>query len=176
MNRTRLISLLIAALALSLLVPPAATADDAPPERTPSGFYDASVIEKSGKGAVKPGAQPMQVDDGGGGGTCFAKQLERSEGVWPYARRLYNYTDWCGRAGLITYRSTSAWTHHDFMCWNTGGPYVTRTAGGAGWTLVQVQVSVNVACHTPWWFDAHDTLMMRVNYYPNGYYQTVAWD
>ena len=42
-----------------------------------------------------------------------------------------------------------------------------------GW--VQVQAWVDVACHSPWWFDWHDSLMMRVNYYPNGVYETVAY-
>jgi hypothetical protein len=62
------------------------------------------------------------------------------------------------------------------LCWNSGGPYQARTYGGVGWSVVQVQTWVDVACHSPWWFDWNDTLMMRVNYYPNGYYATVAWD
>lgn len=49
------------------------------------------------------------------------------------------------------------------------GPY--RTAGGAGWSLVQVQASVDVACR----FDWHDTLMTRLNY-PNGVYETAAYN
>jgi hypothetical protein len=50
---------------------------------------------------------------------------------------------------------------HDFMCWNTGGPYLARTAGGAGWSFVEAQSSVDVLSHSPFWFDWHDTLMCR---------------
>jgi hypothetical protein len=115
--------------------------------------------------------------EGGGGGTCWGKQLERSEGWFPYGRRLYLYTIWCGSGGTITYRSSSAWTSHDFSCWTTNGPYVAKTYGGAGWGMVEVQAWAEVACHSPtYWLTWHDTLMMRVRYYPNGWYQTVAWD
>jgi hypothetical protein len=41
--------------------------------------------------------------------------------------------------------------------------------------FVQVQSSVDVACHSRFWFDWHDTLMMGVNYYPNGVYATMAY-
>lgn len=174
MNSTRLISLL-AAVAASLALAPTASAEETTQPPPPPEFYSDSTIETSGTGTIKSGPQRMQPE-GGGGGICYGVQLERADGGWPYRRRLYNYTVWCGSGGYITYRSTSAWTSHDFMCWNTGGPYVNRAAGGAGWTYVQVQVSVNVACHSPWWFNWHDTLMMRVNYNPYGGYHTVAWD
>ena len=173
MNAKHFISVGIAAVVAGLAFAPAAAAETPPEGTTPPGFYEDSTIETTGTGKSLP--QRMQAE-GGGGGICYGKTLTRSEGAWPYGRRLHNYTVWCGSGGIITYRSTSAWTHHDFLCWNSGGPYVNRTAGGAGWTYVQVQVTVNVACHTPWWFDAHDTLMMRVNYYPWGGYHTVAWD
>jgi hypothetical protein len=174
MNRNHLISLLTAAVAASLALAPTASAEEAQPPPPPE-FHADSTIETTGAGAIKPGPQRMQAE-GAAGGICYGKQLTRSEGGWPYGRRLYNYTVWCASGGRITYRSTAAWTSHDFLCWNDGGPYVARTAGGVGWSYVQVQVWVNVACHSPWWFDWHDTLMMRVNYYPNGVYHTVAWD
>jgi hypothetical protein len=65
-------------------------------------------------------------------------------------------------------------TAHDFMCWNTGGPYLARTAGGAGWSFVEVQSSVDVLCHSPFLVRLARHVMMRVNYYPNGVYETVA--
>jgi hypothetical protein len=34
-----------------------------------------------------------------------------------------------------------------------------------------------VACHSPLYFVSfHDSMMIRVQYYPNGYYATVAYD
>lgn len=177
MDAKHLISLLAAAAVASLAFAPAASAEEPTPSPPPPEFYAGSTIDSTGTGTgtAKPVRERMQAE-GGGGGICYGKQLERSEGGWPYGRRLYNYTVWCASGGTITYRSTGAWTSHDFLCWNSGGPYVARTAGGAGWSYVQVQVWVNVACHSPWWFDWHDTLMMRVNYYPNGVYHTVAWN
>jgi hypothetical protein len=174
MNAKHLISVFAATVFGSLAFATAASAQEAQPPPPPE-FHAESTVDTGGTGTVKSLPDRMQAE-GGGGGICYGKTLERADGGWPYRRRLYNYTVWCGSGGRITYRSTGAWTSHDFMCWNSGGPYVARTAGGAGWTYVQVQVWVNVACHSPWWFNWHDTLMMRVNYYPWGGYQTVAWD
>jgi hypothetical protein len=171
MNRQRIISTFIAAIAALCASAPAPAA-----ETPPNLSVDrAKVLFSAGGGIAEEPVRPMQAE-GGGGGTCWGQQLERSAGWYPYGRRLYLYTVWCGSGGRITYRSSSVWTSHDFMCWNTSGPHVAKTAGGAGWTYVQVQAWVAVACHSPWWFDWHDSLMMRVNYHPNGAYATVAWD
>jgi hypothetical protein len=172
MNRQRIISTLTAVVAVLCAPAPAAAA-----ERAPNLSVDrAKALFGADGGITQPGFAPTQAE-GGGGGTCWSKQLERSEGWWPYGRRLYFYTVWCGSGGRITYRSSSAWTSHDFSCWTTNGPHVAKTYGGAGWGLVEVQAWAEVACHSPsYWPTWHDTLMMRVRYYPNGWYQTVAWD
>jgi hypothetical protein len=54
---------------------------------------------------------------------------------------------------------------------------VTRTYGGANYPLVEVQAWVPVACAAipTGWPNYNDTLMMRVQYFPNGVYRTVAW-
>jgi hypothetical protein len=162
----------VAVVVASLAFVPTASAEEQPP---PPEFNAQGVVP--GSSAASPTKLPGRMQlEGSGGGACWSKQLERSEGVYPYGRRLYNYTVWCGNGGTITYRSTAGWTSHDWLCWNQGGPYQAKTFGGAGSWVVQVQVWVDVACHSPWWFNWNDTLMMRVNYYPNGYYATVAWD
>jgi hypothetical protein len=126
-----------------------------------------------GGGAGLP--QPAQAE-GGGGGTCWGAELQRSKGWWPYRHRLFLYTVWCGSGGRITYRSSTARTAHDSICWTENGPHVAKTAGGAGYSFVEVQSWAGVACHSALYFISfHDTLMLRVRYYPNGYYQTVAW-
>jgi hypothetical protein len=110
---------------------------------------------------------------------CWSKELERSDGgSWPWVRRLFLYTVWCGRSGVITYRESAVRTHHDTFCWNVDYPRLVKTAGGAGWTFVEVQTWVEVECASiPFsWPRYHDTLMMRVRYYPWGGYETVAWD
>jgi hypothetical protein len=106
---------------------------------------------------------------------CWAISLNRSRGVYPYHRALNLYTTWCGQSWVITYRASTAWPSHDFLCRVTGGPNTTRVAGGAGWSFVDVQSSVSYGCHSPWWFDFNDTLMMRIRYHANGYYQTIAY-
>jgi hypothetical protein len=170
MNSKRLI-IVIAAAALALLVWAAPGHAAGPTPGVDRLVWIDNAVPASS------GVAPAQIpSEGGGGGACWGKELERSKGVWPYAHRLFLYTVWCGSGGLITYRASDVRTSHDFMCWNTSGPHVAKLAGGAGWTYVQVQAWVDVACHSPWWFDWHDSLMMRVNYYPNGVYQTVAWD
>jgi hypothetical protein len=119
-----------------------------------------------------------QNPDGSPLGHCWAKDLLRSDGIWPYTRRLYLYTVWCGHAGVITYRASSARTNHDWACWNNPAPpQIARTYGGAGYGVVEVQAWVTVSCHSPAvWPTFNDTLMMRVQYYPWGGYATVAWD
>lgn len=120
-------------------------------------------------------APPTQVD-GSPSGSCWGIELERSKGWWPYRHRLYLYTVWCGSAGRITYRTSTVRTAHDSICWTETGPFVQKTAGGAGYGLVEVQAWAGVACHSSLYFISfHDTLMMRVRYYPNGLYETVAW-
>lgn len=169
MKTSHLISLGIAVLAALILVPASYAVD---PE--PQPYEEAYKIDNGIREVGPRSGGPLGPDPGGGGG-CWGKELLRSKGTFPYARRLFLYTVWCGSGGLITYRASSVRTDHDVLCWNTSGPFAAKTAGGAGWTWVQVQAWVDVACHSPWWFDWHDSLMMRVNYYPNGVYQTVAW-
>lgn len=162
----------IAATAFAVLAGAAPThASESSP--TPEQLF---AVDNGVREVARPRANQIPPE-GGGGGTCWGKQLERSEGWFPYGRRLYLYTVWCGSGGTITYRSSSAWTSHDFSCWTTNGPHVAKTYGGAGWGMVEVQAWAEVACHSPsYWPTWHDTLMMRVRYYPNGWYQTVAWD
>lgn len=87
------------------------------------------------------------------------------------------YTVWCGKAGKITYRSSSNRTDHDTFCHNVSPPTMQKTAGGTGWPWVEVQVWVEVDCASipANWPHYHDTLMFRVRYWHNGLYQTVAW-
>lgn len=101
----------------------------------------------------------------------------RSRGSGPWTRRLYLYTVWCGKAGIITYRSSSVRTQHSLFCGNSSGPTLTRTFGGANWPLVEVQAWVAVSCTSipTNWPSYNDSLMMRVQYFPNGVYRTVAW-
>lgn len=120
---------------------------------------------------------PRQQVEGAPSGGCWGKELERSAGIFPYRHRLFLYTVWCGSAGTISYRSSTVRTAHDSICWTETGPFQAKTAGGAGYSLVEVQAWAGVACHSPVYFISfHDSLMMRVRYYPNGWYETVAWD
>jgi hypothetical protein len=111
------------------------------------------------------------------GSTCWARELTRSEGSGPWTRRLFMYTVWCGRSGRITYRTSTVRTHHDVFCWNSSGPTATRTFGGANFGVVEVQAWVAVSCASipTGWPNYNDTHMMRVQYFPNGYYRTVAF-
>ncbi len=178
MYTTRLISTLAALVAALAAAAPAA-AEPPPPdlsfEAAASLFSTGSSVEETTSGGKqRPGR--MQAE-GGGGGICWGKELLRSKGTWPYARRLYLYTVWCGSGGTITYRSSSVRTSHDSICWNTSGPYLTKMAGGAGFSFVEVQTWAGVACHSPLYFVSfHDSMMLRVRYYPNGGYATVAYD
>ena len=110
------------------------------------------------------------------GSSCWSKELKRSRGTWPWGRRLFLYTVWCGRAGTITYRTSSVRTAHDTFCWNPTGPQVAKTYGGATYTVVEVQAWVEVACASvpAGWPNFHDSLLMRIRYFPNGVYRTVA--
>jgi hypothetical protein len=118
---------------------------------------------------------PTQVD-GSPAGSCWSKELERSKGAWPYRHRIFLYTVWCGSAGRISYRSSTVRAAHDTICWTETGPFLAKTAGGAGYSFVEVQAWAGVACHSALYFISfHDTLMMRVRYYPNGFYETVAY-
>ena len=101
----------------------------------------------------------------------------RSEGSGPWTRRLFMYTVWCGRSGRITYRSSSVRTQHDVFCWNSSGPTATKTFGGANFGVVEVQAWVAVSCASipTGWPNYNDTHMMRVQYFPNGWYRTVAF-
>jgi hypothetical protein len=172
MNSKRFISTFVAAAAVLCSPVPAAAAD---PSNLSFDRAEALFGADGGITAPTP-VKPTQVE-GGGGGNCWSKQLDRSEGWSPYNRHLFLYTVWCGSSGTITYRSSSVWTSHDFACWTTNGPHVAKTYGGAGWSLVEVQAWAEIACHSPtYWPTWHDTLMMRVQFYPNGWYQTVAWD
>jgi hypothetical protein len=101
----------------------------------------------------------------------------RSAGSGPWGRRLFLYTVWCGKYGKITYRQSAVRTSHDTFCWNQTGPTWAKTAGGANYPLVEVQAWVEVACASipTGWPNFHDSLMMRIQYFPNGVYRRVAW-
>jgi hypothetical protein len=164
MSRQHILVTAIAAVAALAWASPSLAAGERPEDLY---AVDSGVVE-----VKRP--QTMQIP-GGGGGTCWSKQLERSQGLYPYGRRLYLYTIWCGSGGTITYRSSSVWTSHDIACWTTNGPHMAKTYGGAGWAFVEVQAWAEIACHAPsYWPTWNDTLMMRVQYFPNGWYQTVA--
>ena len=176
MYTIRLISTLAAATAALAAATPAAA--ESPPSHL--SFEDASALFSSGSSLVQTARSrtlaPMQAE-GGGGGICWGVELQRAKGTWPYVRRLFLYTIWCGSGGQITYRSSAVRTSHDSICWNTSGPHLAKTAGGANFSFVEVQAWTAVACHSPLYFVSfHDSLMMRVRYYPNGAYQTVAYD
>lgn len=176
MNKTRLISTLAALVAaLAVAAPAAAEApSDLSPEADAARFFAGGSLEETVSAQKRPGR--MQAE-GGGGGLCWGKELLRSKGTWPYTRRLYLYTVWCGSGGTITYRSSSVRTSHDSACWTESGPFIAKTGGGAGFSVVEVQAWAGVACHSPLYFVSfHDSLMLRVRYYPNGAYATVAYD
>ncbi len=177
MHTTRLISTLAALVAALAAATPAAA--EAPfalsPEADAARFYAGGSLEETASSAKeRPGR--MQAE-GSGGGICWGKELLRSKGSFPYVRRLYLYTVWCGSGNTITYRSSTVRTSHDSVCWTESGPFLAKTAGGAGYSFVEVQTWAGVACHSPIYFVSfHDSLMMRVRYYPSGGYQTVAVD
>jgi hypothetical protein len=152
MNRQRIIVLAVALVAGLSAAGTAAAADD-------------------------PVRGPQLSVEGGPSGMCWSKELERSKGWFPYRHRLFLYTVWCGSGGRITYRSSTVRTAHDAICWTESGPFLAKTAGGAGYGFVEVQGWAGVACHSSLYFISfHDSLMLRVRYYPNGVYQTVAAD
>ena len=105
---------------------------------------------------------------------CWSITTTRSRGLWPYARAVHLYTLWCSRSGSITYRESSAWPSTDFLC-SASDLWWGKVGGGAGWTFVDVQAQANFACHSPWWFDWHDSLMQRIRYHGNGWYETIAY-
>jgi hypothetical protein len=135
-----------------------------------------AALAGSGAAAAAGGIGAPTSVEGSPSGGCWSKELERSKGWFPYRHALYLYTIWCGSGGRITYRTSSVRTAHDSICWTETGPHLTKTAGGAGYSFVEVQAWAGVACHSALYFISfHDTLMLRVRYFPNGVYQTVAW-
>jgi hypothetical protein len=68
-------------------------------------------------------------------------------------------------------------TDHDLFCWSPTSPTFSKTFGGANFAVVEVQAWVQVSCASipTGWPNYHDSLMMRVQYFPNGSYRTVAW-
>ena len=176
MDTTRLISTLAALVAALAAAAPAAAKERSEPSLEQASALFATDGEAGGSGQASSRPGQMQAE-GGGGGICWGKELLRSKGTWPYVRRLYLYTIWCGSGGIITYRSSSVRTSHDTICWTESGPFLARTAGGAGSSFVEVQTWAGVACHSPVYFISfHDSMMLRVRYYPNGGYATVAYD
>jgi len=176
MNTTRLISTLAALAAALAAAAPAAAKEPSQPSLELASALFATDGEAGGSGQAARRLGPMQAE-GGGGGICWGVELLRSKGTWPYVRRLYLYTIWCGSGGIITYRSSSVRTSHDTICWTESGPFLAKTAGGAGYSFVEVQAWAGVACHSPVYFVSfHDSIMLRVRYYPNGGYATVAYD
>jgi hypothetical protein len=174
MNRQLIISTLVAAICAAILgaalAPPAFAAETKPSEYT----YDRGVVGSAkGYGKPKP-VPPTQVEPGGGGG-CWGATTTRSRGLYPYGRGLHLYTVWCSNGSVITYRTSSSWPFVDFLCGCSSGPHVAKVAGGAGWSFVDVQAWASYACHSPWWFDWNDTLVQRIRYHPNGYYETIYY-
>jgi hypothetical protein len=170
----RLVVLLVALTAGALVTAaPSYANDPLPSEAT----YDPGMTV--GKYRAKPTKPPQgvpatQVEPGGGGG-CWSTTTTRSRGLYPYNRGLHLYTVWCSNGSVITYRSSSSWPFGDFLCACSSGPHVDKVAGGAGWSFVDVQAWASYACHSPWWFDWNDTLVMRIRYHPNGYYETIYY-
>lgn len=110
---------------------------------------------------------------------CYSRETERTRGILMYTRRLYLLTSWCARNNkVIISRVSTARTHHDSWCWNQSGPFTSRTAGGVGYTFVDVQAWVEIECASvpTYWPKWHDTLMMRMRYLPNGYVQRLAYE
>ncbi|MGH3116822.1 MAG: hypothetical protein ACRDQ2_06850 [Gaiellales bacterium] len=153
--------------------PPAPPPPPPPPPPSDDGFNTPGAVPGAGAGDPHPTPGGWQYY----GSVCWGRELMRSEGSGPWGRRLYLYTVWCGRNGRITYRSSSVRTHHDFFCWNSSGPTLTRTFGGANYSVVEMQTWVAVTCASipSGWPNYNDTLMLRVQYFPNGLYRTVAW-
>jgi hypothetical protein len=106
--------------------------------------------------------------------TCWSTTTSRSRGWWPYGRTIHLYTLWCAAGGIINYRDSAAWTGQDFTC-DPRNLWAGKVGGGAGWWFVDVQAQSDFACDSPWWFDWHDTLMQRIRYHPNGWYETIAY-
>lgn len=110
----------------------------------------------------------------------FSKELKRSQGPGFWARSLYLYTVWCSNSlsGLITRYSHSVRTSHGSWCGNVQPPISRVTDGGVGAPYVEVQAWVEVECASvPFnWPKHHDTLMMRIRYYPSGRYVRMAYD
>ena len=162
--------------ALAAAAPAAAEAPSDPSFEQAIALF-AAEGEAGGSGTVSTFRGGALQAEGGGGGLCWGRELMRSKGTWPYVRRLYLYTVWCGSGGVITYRSSSVRTSHDTICWTSSGPFLAKTAGGAGYSFVEVQTWAGVSCHSPVYFVSfHDSMMLRVRYYPNGGYATVAYD
>lgn len=106
--------------------------------------------------------------------TCWSTTTTRSRGWWPYGRALHLYTIWCAHGGIINYRDSSAWPSQDFTC-DPRNLWWGKVGGGAGWWFVDVQAQADFACDSPFWFDWHDTLMQRIRYHGNGWYETIAY-
>ena len=113
------------------------------------------------------------------GSVCFQKELKRSMSeTGPWGRRLFLLTTWCSNNGRITSSRSTARTSHDLFCENVHPETVDRTAGGAGFLFVEIQANVEVVCASiPFnWPKYHDTLMMRIRYFPNRRWLKVAHD
>jgi len=133
-------------------------------------------------------ASGSEVDGGGANygwlsgdarGTCWQRESRRTRGTLTYTRRLYLLTTWCARFGTtISYRLSSVRTHHDSFCWNTSPPVSQKTAGGTGWSWVDVQAWVEIECASvpSYWPKYHDTLMMRMRYLPDGRVVRLAYE
>jgi hypothetical protein len=110
----------------------------------------------------------------------FGKELQRSQGRGVWARRLYLYVVWCSNSlsGHITKYTFSVRPSHGDWCASTHPPMARVTNGGAGWNFVDVQAWVEVECASvPFnWPKHHDTLMMRIRYFANGWYRLLEYD
>jgi hypothetical protein len=100
MKKTHLMVLGTALLALLAL--PASYAANPEPQSAQERYAVDNGIRDGKSGA---GTNLLPPDDGGG--TCWGIKLKRSRGLYPYGRRLFLYTVWCGSNGVITYRSSA---------------------------------------------------------------------
>ncbi len=146
------------------------------PPPPPAEFWDENVL---------PPAEGTGSSGGFYSTTCprqwkFGKELLRSQGPAFWTRRLYLYVVWCSNSltGVITNYSHSVRTSHGNWCQNTLTPASKVTDGGRGARYVEIQAWVEVECASvPFsWPKHHDTLMMRIRYFPSGWYRTTAHD
>lgn len=95
---------------------------------------------------------------------CRTVTWKHSKGIWPYYRAIFQQTRWCWNHRIVTYRSSTSWTDVNGVCRTSGGPWTWKTAGGVGYSYVDVRTEAEFACRTPWWFHLNDHLWMVLRY------------